>query len=28
VVEQLRDDTEGASHTNIFQLLFPLTIGF
>lgn len=28
VVEQLRDDTEGACHTNIFQLLFPLMIGF
>uniref|UniRef100_A0A8C9EQY0 RUN and FYVE domain containing 3 n=1 Tax=Pavo cristatus TaxID=9049 RepID=A0A8C9EQY0_PAVCR len=28
VVEQLRDDTEGACHANIFQLLFPLTIEY
>lgn len=28
VVEQLRDDTEGACHANVFQLLFPLMIGF
>lgn len=28
VVEQLRDDTEGACHAKVFQLLFPLMIGF